>query len=128
MIFGRCLSSYEQQTMILTYGMCPYIDLHIIPAYQMQIWVMTCNKTILASDTIIVIDLSTRSLFLFQILFTERLQSMCAELMMILPSDSAISATRLKKSSPFVKLFTTHDRCSFNVPLSLAISHPGTCC
>ena len=69
--------------MILTYGMCPYIDLHIIPAYQMQIWVMTCNKTILASDTIIVIDLSPRSLFLFQILFTERLQSMCAELMMI---------------------------------------------
>ena len=102
----------------LTYGMCPYIDLHIIPAYQMQIWVMTCIKPILASGTILVTYLPrTLSFFLFQISIKDDI-----------PSDSAISATRLKKSSPFVKLFTVQDRCSFNVPLSLAISHPATCC
>ncbi|KAF2581233.1 hypothetical protein F2Q68_00005811 [Brassica cretica] len=44
-------------------------------------------------------------------------------LIIYIPSHSAILATRLKKPSPFVKLFTNHDGCSFNVPLSLANSH-----
>ena len=49
---------------------------------------------------------------------------MCDELLIIyIPSHSAILATRLKKPSPFVKLFTNHDGCSFNVPFSLANSH-----
>lgn len=77
----RFISSYQQpQTMILTNGMCLYIDLHIIPAYQMQIWVMTCIKPIHTSETVTVtyiVLVLTPSLFVFQIFFKRVTEHVC---------------------------------------------------